>query len=45
MNPGGQIPNERVLTSIRLFAERVAPGLALTPPRIETGQSQRRVEK
>jgi alkanesulfonate monooxygenase SsuD/methylene tetrahydromethanopterin reductase-like flavin-dependent oxidoreductase (luciferase family) len=25
MNPGGQIPNERVLTSMRLFAERVAP--------------------
>jgi alkanesulfonate monooxygenase SsuD/methylene tetrahydromethanopterin reductase-like flavin-dependent oxidoreductase (luciferase family) len=28
MNPGGQIPNERVLTSMRLFAERVAPRLA-----------------
>lgn len=28
MNPGGQIPHERVLTSMRLFAERVAPRLA-----------------
>ena len=28
MNPGGQIPNERVLRSMRLFAERVAPRLA-----------------
>ena len=28
MNPGGQIPNERVLNSMRLFAERVAPRLA-----------------
>lgn len=28
MNPGGQIPNERVLKSMRLFAERVAPRLA-----------------
>jgi hypothetical protein len=28
MNPGGTIPNERVLTSMRLFAERVAPRLA-----------------
>ena len=27
MNPGGQIPNERVLKSMRLFAERVAPRL------------------
>src|SRR5882672_5392791 len=27
MNPGGQIPNERVLKSMRLFAERVAPVL------------------
>ena len=25
MNPGGRIPNERVLKSMRLFAERVAP--------------------
>ena len=28
MNPGGRIPNERVLKSMRLFAERVAPRLA-----------------
>jgi len=28
MNPGGHIPNERVLKSMRLFAERVAPRLA-----------------
>ncbi len=28
MNPGGQIPNERALKSMRLFAERVAPRLA-----------------
>src|SRR5438093_2561552 len=28
MNPGGLIPNERVLKSMRLFAERVAPRLA-----------------
>jgi len=28
MNPGGRIPNERVLNSMRLFAERVAPRLA-----------------
>ena len=28
MNPGGQIPNERVLKSMRLFAERVAPRLS-----------------
>src|SRR5207302_539920 len=28
MNPGGTIPNERVLKSMRLFAERVAPRLA-----------------
>jgi alkanesulfonate monooxygenase SsuD/methylene tetrahydromethanopterin reductase-like flavin-dependent oxidoreductase (luciferase family) len=28
MNVGGQIPNERVLTSMRLFAERVIPRLA-----------------
>jgi len=28
MNPGGQIPNERVLTSMRLFADRVVPRLA-----------------
>jgi len=28
MNPGGRIPNERVLMSMRLFAERVAPRLA-----------------
>ena len=28
MNPGGRIPNERVLTSMRLFAERGAPRLA-----------------
>jgi alkanesulfonate monooxygenase SsuD/methylene tetrahydromethanopterin reductase-like flavin-dependent oxidoreductase (luciferase family) len=27
MNPGGQIPHERVLTSMRLFTERVAPRL------------------
>jgi alkanesulfonate monooxygenase SsuD/methylene tetrahydromethanopterin reductase-like flavin-dependent oxidoreductase (luciferase family) len=27
MNPGGQIPDERVLKSMRLFAERVAPRL------------------
>ena len=27
MNPGGQIPHARVLTSMRLFAERVAPEL------------------
>src|SRR5215470_2454203 len=27
MNPGGLIPNERVLKSMRLFAERVAPRL------------------
>jgi alkanesulfonate monooxygenase SsuD/methylene tetrahydromethanopterin reductase-like flavin-dependent oxidoreductase (luciferase family) len=27
MNPGGTIPNERVLKSMRLFAERVAPRL------------------
>src|SRR5438093_682920 len=27
MNPGGQIPHERVLASMRLFAERVAPRL------------------
>ena len=27
MNPGGRIPNERVLKSMRLFAERVAPFL------------------
>ena len=27
MNPGGQIPHARVLTSMRLFAERVAPRL------------------
>jgi alkanesulfonate monooxygenase SsuD/methylene tetrahydromethanopterin reductase-like flavin-dependent oxidoreductase (luciferase family) len=28
MNPGGQIPHERVLRSMRLFAERVIPRLA-----------------
>jgi hypothetical protein len=28
MNVGGQIPHERVLTSMRLFAERVAPRLS-----------------
>ena len=28
MNPGGRIPNERVLKSMRLFAERVAPRLS-----------------
>jgi alkanesulfonate monooxygenase SsuD/methylene tetrahydromethanopterin reductase-like flavin-dependent oxidoreductase (luciferase family) len=28
MNPGGQIPHERVLTSMRLFTERVVPRLA-----------------
>jgi alkanesulfonate monooxygenase SsuD/methylene tetrahydromethanopterin reductase-like flavin-dependent oxidoreductase (luciferase family) len=28
MNVGAQIPHERVLTSMRLFAERVAPRLA-----------------
>jgi alkanesulfonate monooxygenase SsuD/methylene tetrahydromethanopterin reductase-like flavin-dependent oxidoreductase (luciferase family) len=28
MNVGGQIPHARVLASMRLFAERVAPGLA-----------------
>jgi alkanesulfonate monooxygenase SsuD/methylene tetrahydromethanopterin reductase-like flavin-dependent oxidoreductase (luciferase family) len=28
MNPGGQIPSERVLKSMRLFAERVAPRLS-----------------
>jgi hypothetical protein len=28
MNPGGQIPNERVLRSMRLFVERVAPRVA-----------------
>ena len=28
MNPGGQIPNARVLKSMRLFAERVAPRLS-----------------
>lgn len=28
MNVGGQVPNERVLTSMRLFAERVIPRLA-----------------
>lgn len=28
MNPGGQIPNERVLHSMRLFVERVATRLA-----------------
>ena len=28
MNPGGQIPHERVLTSMRLFVERVAPRLS-----------------
>jgi alkanesulfonate monooxygenase SsuD/methylene tetrahydromethanopterin reductase-like flavin-dependent oxidoreductase (luciferase family) len=28
MNPGGQIPHERVLTSMRLFAERVMPRVA-----------------
>jgi len=28
MNPGGQIPHERVLTSMRLFLERVAPRLS-----------------
>jgi len=27
MNPGGQIPNERVTRSMRLFAERVIPRL------------------
>jgi hypothetical protein len=27
MNCGGHIPNERVLTSMRLFAERVIPRL------------------
>jgi alkanesulfonate monooxygenase SsuD/methylene tetrahydromethanopterin reductase-like flavin-dependent oxidoreductase (luciferase family) len=27
MNPGGLIPNDRVLKSMRLFAERVAPRL------------------
>lgn len=27
MNPGGQLPHERVLTSMRLFAERVIPRL------------------
>jgi alkanesulfonate monooxygenase SsuD/methylene tetrahydromethanopterin reductase-like flavin-dependent oxidoreductase (luciferase family) len=27
MNPGGQIPHERVLTSMRLFTERVIPRL------------------
>ena len=27
MNPGGLIPNERVLKSMQLFAERVAPRL------------------
>jgi hypothetical protein len=28
MNPGGQIGNERVVRSMRLFAERVIPKLA-----------------
>ncbi len=28
MNPGGQIPHERMLTCMRLFAERVMPRLA-----------------
>ena len=28
MNPGGTIPNERILKSMRLFVERVAPRLA-----------------
>lgn len=28
MNTGGHIPGERVLRSMRLFAERVAPRLA-----------------
>ena len=28
MNPGGEIPHERVLTSMRLFAEQVIPRLA-----------------
>ena len=28
MNSGGQMPHERVLTSMRLFAERVMPRLA-----------------
>jgi alkanesulfonate monooxygenase SsuD/methylene tetrahydromethanopterin reductase-like flavin-dependent oxidoreductase (luciferase family) len=28
MNPGAQIPHERVMTSMRLFAERVVPRLA-----------------
>ena len=28
MNTGSQIPHERILTSMRLFAERVAPRLA-----------------
>ncbi len=28
MNPGGQVPNERVLKSMPLFADRVAPRLA-----------------
>ena len=27
MNPGGQIPNDRVTRSMRLFAERVIPRL------------------
>ena len=30
MNPGGQIPHERVLTSMRLFTERVALRSAVT---------------
>jgi len=28
MNVGGRIPHERVLDSMRLFAERVVPSLA-----------------
>jgi len=27
MNSGGQVPHERVMTSMRLFAERVMPRL------------------
>jgi hypothetical protein len=27
MNPGGQIPNDRVIRPMRLFAERVMPRL------------------
>jgi hypothetical protein len=28
MNSGGQVPHERVMRSMRLFAERVMPRLA-----------------